>query len=214
MNLEQYRAVFLVITLGLSLVAASPILTILVPFTDVSEEFSEIGLLGPEHTTTNYPFNVIDGEMHNIFVWLENHMGSSEFYMIYVKFGNTTQLDFDSSEPSSLPPLYEFRAFVGDEAYWESLMTFGFQNVVIDDNGVTVDNVTMNSPTEDSVLFVDDIIINGIVFPVDASTSWDSEYGGFYFRLSFELWRYNATVKDFSYHDRVIGLQLNITISE
>jgi len=210
-NLDEYRTLFLVVTLGLALVAAYPALAIVVPFTDDSEEFSEVWLLGPGHTAEDYPVNVSDGEMHNIFVCLGNHMGSSEYYMVYVKFGNITQLFLDSSKPSSLPPLYEFRVFVADEAFSESPVTFGFQNVYIEDNVLIVDNVTMNVPIEDAVLSVDDVIINGMVFPVDASTSWDSKKSGFYFRLSFELWRYDTMLKSFRFHDRVVGLQLNMT---
>lgn len=212
MNLEQYRAAFLVITLGLALVAVSPMLAIVVKFPDNSDGFSEYWLLGPGHTAADYPFNVTAGEVYNIFVCLENHMGSSEYYRIYVKFGNNDQIHFD--EPSSLSPLYEFRAFVGDEASWESPVAFGFQNVAINDNVVTVDNVTTTLPIEDSILSVGDITINGIVFPVDASTSWDSELDGFYFRLSFELWRYDAALNDFSFHDRIVGLRLNMTLSQ
>ena len=213
MNLEEYRTMFLVVTLGLALVAAYPALAMVVPFTGGSEEFSEFWLLGPGHTAEDYPFNVGAGEMQSIFVCLGNHMGSSEYYMVYVKFGDSTQLDFDSSKPGSLPPLYEFRVFVGDEDVWESPVTFGFQNVFIGDTVLIVDNVTMNVPIEDAVLSVDDVIINGMVFPVDASTSWDSENSGFYFRLSFELWRYDTMLKSFRFHNRVVGLQLNMTSS-
>ena len=212
MNLEQYRAAFLVITLGLALVAASPLLALVVTFPYTSDGFSEYWLLGPRHVAADYPFNVTDGETYNIFVCLENHMRSSEHYRIYVKFGNTAQIHFD--KPSSLPPLYEFRAFVGDESSWESPVAFGFQNVAIHDNVVTVDNVTTTLPIENSTLSVGDITINGIVFPVDASTSWDSELDGFYFRLSFELWRYEASLNDFSFHDRIVGLRLNMTASQ
>jgi len=210
-NLDEYRTLFLVVTLGLALVAAYPALAMVVPFTGASEEFSEFWLLGPGHTAEDYPFNVGAGEMHSIFVCLGNHMGSSEYYMVYVKFGNSTQLDFDSSKPGSLPPLYEFRVFVGDEDVWESPVTFGFQNVYIGDTVLIVDNVTMNVPIEDAVLSVDDVIINGMVFPVDASTTWDSEKSGFYFRLSFELWRYDTMLKSFRFHNRVVWLQLNMT---
>ena len=59
-----------------------------------------------------------------------------------------------------------------------------------------------------------DITINGTVFPVDASMSWDSESSGFYFRLSFELWRYDEQLNDFSFDDRTVGLRLNMTSSE
>jgi len=213
-NLEEYRTMFLVITLGLALVAAYPALAIFVPFTDGSEKFSEVWLLGPGHTAEDYPFNVGAGEMHSIFVCLGNHMGSSEYYMVYVKFGNSTQLDFDSSEPGSLDPLYEFRVFVGDEAFWESPVTFGFQNVFIEDNVLIVDNVTMNVAIEDAVLSVDEVLINGMVFPVDASTRWDSEKSGFYFRLSFELWRYDLALQSFKFDNRVVGILLNMTSSQ
>ena len=151
-----------IIIAGLTLVAAYPILAIFVPFTDGSAEFSEIWLLDPRHTAADYPFNVSDGEMHNIFVCLGNHMGSSEYYTVYVRFGNSTQLDLNSSKLGSVPPLYEFRALVGDDGVWESPVTFGFQNVYIEDKFLIVDNVTMNVPIEDSVLSVDNVIINGI----------------------------------------------------
>lgn len=213
MNLDEYRILFLVVTLGLALVAAYPALAMVVPFTGGSEEFSEFWLLGPGHTAEGYPFSVGAGEMYSVFVCLGNHMGCSEYYMVYVKFGNSTQLDFDSSKPSSLPLLYEFRVFVSNEDVWESPVTFGFQNVSVEDVVISMDNVTMNVPIEDVVLSVDDVIINGIVFPVDASTSWDSENSGFYFRLSFELWRYDTILKSFRFHNRVVGLQLNMTSS-
>ncbi len=212
MKLEHYRVAFFVITLGLALVAASPLLASLVNIPESSEEFSEFGLLGPEHTVENYPFNVIEGEEHNIFAYIGNHMGSTEHYKIYVKFGNDTQIHLD--KPSSLPPLYEFRAFVGDEGVWESPATFGFQNVAITNNTATVNNVTTTLPIEESILSVGSITINGIIFPVDASTSWNSEDNGFYFRISFELHRYDAALKGFSFHDRVVGLRLNMTIPQ
>jgi hypothetical protein len=86
--------------------------------------------------------------------------------------------------------------------------------VAVKDNVVTVDNVTTVLPIENSTLSVGKITINGTVFPVDASTSWDSENNGFYLRISFELWRYNSTLKDFSFDNRLVGLRLNMTISE
>jgi len=210
-NLKSYRNLFIVITLILTLIAASPALATVISFQGGSEQFSEFWLLGPEHVAENYPFNVSTGEMYNIFVDLANHMDRSEYYLVQVKFGNSTQLDFDSSKPGSLSPLYEFRVFVGDEDVWGSPVTFGFQNVSIKDVVHSADNVTMNVPIEDVVLSVDDVIINGMVFPVDASTSWDSENSGFYFRLSFELWRYDVALKSYSFHNRVVGLQLNMT---
>jgi hypothetical protein len=210
-NLEEYRTLFFVATLGLALVAASPALAMVVPFGGGSEELSEFWLLGPNRVAEDYPFNVSAGEMYSVFVGVGNHMGSSEYYKVYVKFGNSTQLDFNSSKHSSLSPLYEFRGFVGDGDFWESPVTFGFQNVSLVDKALSVDNVTMNASIEDAVLSVDEVMINGMVFPVDAHTSWDAESGGFYFHLSFELWRYDTVLKSFMFHNRIVGLRLNMT---
>ena len=207
MNLEEYRVLFLVVTLGLALVAASPALALVVPFGGSSEQFSEFWLLDSNHAAEDYPVNVSAGEMYSVFIGVGNHMGSPEYYKVYVKFGNISQLDFNSSKPGSLPSLYEFRGFVGDGDFWESPVTFGFQNVSL------VDNVTMNASSEDAVLSVDGVIINGTAFPVDARTSWDAENGGFYFLLSFELWRYDTVLKSFMFHNRIVGLRLNMTDS-
>jgi len=212
-NLDDYRTLFIVVTLGLALIAASPAIALVVPFGGGSEQFSEFWLLDPNHAAEDYPFNVSAGEMYSVFVGVGNHMGSPEYYKVYMKFGNITQLDFNSSKPSSLSPLYEFQGFVGDGDFWESPVTFGFQNVSLVDKVLSVDNVTMNAPIEDAVLSVDEVIINGMVFPVDAHTSWDAENAGFYFRLSFELWRYDMVLKSFMFHNRIVGLRLNMTDS-
>jgi hypothetical protein len=140
-------------------------------------------------------FKIFGGFCFSVFVGVGNQMGKSEYYKVYVKFGNTSRLIFDGSKPSSLPPLYEYQFFVGADRVWESPVTFGFRNVSV----------------KEGVLSVDDAVINGMVFPVDASTSWDSENSGFYFRLSFELWRYDPVLKSFTFHNRVVGLQLNMT---
>lgn len=206
MNLDEWRVVFLVATVGLALVAVYPALT-LVNLPSGSEEFSEFWLLGPNHAAEGYPFNVTAGEVYTVFVGLGNQMGSSEYYMVYVKFGNATQLNFSCSEPSPLLPLAEFRAFVSDEDGWESAVTFGFQSVHVDDVVQSVDNVTVNVP----ILTVEYITLDEMTFPVNASTSWDSERNGFIFRLSFELWHYDTTLKSLSFHDRIVGLQLNMT---
>ena len=196
MNLEQYRTLFIVVTLGLALLAASPVLGVVVSFEGGSEKFSEFWLLGPNHVANDYPFAVGADETYRIFVGVGNHMGSSEYYKVFVKFRNSTQSlpDVNGSEPSSLPPLYESMFFVADEEVWESPMTFGFKDVSV----------------EGDVLSVGDVIVNGVTFPVDASAIWDSERGGFYFQLFFELWRYDVGCQAFRFHDRFVGLLLNL----
>ena len=199
MDLEEYRTLFMVATLVLALVAASPVLSVFVPFQSGSERFSKLWLLGLGHMVEDYPFNVTVGEVYSVFVGVGNHMGSSEYYVVYVKFRNRTQSlpDVSGSLPSSLPPLYEFRFFVADGEAWESPVTFAFQDVSFQDDSV----------------FVGDVSINGVAFPVDASAVWSSENIGFNFQLFFELWRYDKTSQSFQFHNRFVGLLLNATIS-
>ena len=87
-NLEDYRALFMMATLGLALVAVSPMLGVILPFGRGSERFSEFWLLGPDHMAEGYPFNVRAGEEYSVFVGVGNHMGSSEYYKVCVKFCN------------------------------------------------------------------------------------------------------------------------------
>jgi hypothetical protein len=198
-NLEDYRALFLVATLGCALVAVSPVIALVVPFGGGSERFSELWLLGPDHMAEGYPFNVSAGEDYSAFLGVGNHMGYSEYYRIYVKIGTSSEVlpDIDGGMPSSLSPLYEYRFFVGDGDIWESAVTFGFEDVDV----------------EGDVLSVGNVVIDGVSFPVDGSVVWDSEKDGYCFVLFFELWRYDVEYDRFRFDDRFVGLWLNMRAS-
>jgi len=198
MDLEEYRTSFMVATLVLALVAASPALSVVLPFRGGSERFSEIWLLGPGHMVGDYPFNVTVGHTYSVFVGVGNHMGCSEYYVVYVKFRNRTQPlpDADGYIPSSLPSLYEFRFFVADCEIWESPLVFAFLNV---------------SLQHDS-MFVGNISINGVAFSVNCSSTWDSENNVFYYQLFFELWMYDYASSSLRYNDHIVGLWLNMTV--
>jgi len=126
-----------------------------------------------------------------------NHLGGSSYYLVYVKFRNQTQPlpNVTASEASPLPPLYEFRFFVDDGETWESPLAFAFQDVLLQDDSA----------------FVGRLSINDVVFSVNASTTWDSEYNGFYFQLFFELWLYDTALQSFEFHNRFVGIWLNMT---
>lgn len=200
MNLEDYRMVFFVVILGLILVAVYPAFSLIVPSQGGSEKFSELWLLGSGRMTENYPFDIGEGEEYNVFVGVSNHMGVSEYYRIYVKIRNQTQSlpDVNSSEPSSLQSLQEYRFFLTDGETWESPITFAFQDVSFEENSVYIGAVTIND--QKSVL--------------DTYSLWDSEKGGYYFQLFFELWRYDVEMQSFQFNNRFVGIQLNMTNSE
>ena len=194
MNLDESRALFVVATLGLSLIVAAPALSVVVPFPRSGESFSELWLLGPGHMAEGYPFNVRVGEEYSVFVGVGNHMGCSEYYMVYVKFRNKTQPlpDVSGSKPSPLPPLYEFQFFVADGEAWESLLTFAFQNVSLQGDS----------------LFVGSITINGVAFSVDCFSMWDPVNSGFFYQLFFELWLYDMASESFQFHNRFVAIWL------
>jgi len=197
MRLEDYRTLFAASSLVLILIAAFPALSMVVSFPKGSERFSELWVLGPNRRAEDYPFNVTIGEQYRVFVGVGNQMGSSMYYIVYVKFRNQIQPlpDASSSKPSSLPPLYEFRAFVADGATWESSVNFSILKL---------------SRLKGSC-FVRRMSINSVVFSLDSSSNWDSERSGFYYQLFFELWLYNTTSRSFQFHDRFVGIWLNMT---
>jgi len=197
MNLEDYRTVFAAGCLVLMLIAAAPTLGLIVPFPSGGERFSEFWVLGPNRMAEDYPFNVRANESYSVFVGVGNHMGVSLYYLVYVKFRNQTQPipSATSSEPSSLAPLYEFRAFVRDAGDWEARVTFGFSNVSLYGDSVSVNLVT----------------INGEAFTVDAFSKWDSERSGFYYQLFFELWLYDQASRSFIFDNRFVSTWLNVT---
>lgn len=196
MKLEDYRTLFAVTGFVLTLIAAAPMLSMVVP-SPRGERFSELWVLGPNHMAEDYPYNVRVGDKYRIFVGIGNHMGSSSYYRVYVKFRNQTQPlpETSDSMPSSLPPIYEFRAFVGDGATWEAAVNFSFSEV---------------SRLGDSCL-VRRMSINDTDFSVDSSSRWDSENNVFSYQLFFELWLYNSTSQSFEFHDRFVGIWLNMT---
>jgi uncharacterized membrane protein len=196
-NVEEYRGLFAVGSLVLILIVAAPTFALFIRVPGGSEKFSEFWLLGPERKAENYPFNVSVNESYGVYVGVGNHLGRSAYYRIYVKFRNETQQlpNFTMSEPSPLAPLYEFSFVVSDGDVWEVPLTFAFENVLLQQN----------------FSLVQDISINDIVFLVNYTSIWDSDRNGFYYQLFFELWLYNMTVRDFQYHNRFVGLWLNMT---
>jgi len=192
MNVEEYRGWFIAGSLALMLLGTAPTLALYVHLPSGSEKFSELWLLDPNHKAEDYPFNVKVNETYNVFVGVGNHLGYSAYYRVYVKFRNQTLPLPDSSNsiPSPLNSTYELQLFLADGKTWETQLKFSFQG---------------------EPMFVSNILINDVVFPVNRSSTWDQEHNGFYYQLFFELWLYNTTSLRFQYHNRFVGLWLNVT---
>ena len=187
----------MVASLASVLLAASPALSLVISFPRGGESFSELWLLGPNHMAEDYPFNVHAGESYNLFLGVGNHLGRSAYYLVYAKFRNQTQPlpNASGSEPSFLSSVYEFQFFVADGDVWETPVTFKILSASIQGNAMVVESVSVNDKASE----------------VGCSSVWDSEYSGFYFQLFFELWLYNTTESSFQFHDRFVGIWLNMT---
>jgi hypothetical protein len=197
MNFEDYRTIFVVGILVCVLLAAAPALSVVISLPRTGEKFSELWILGPNHMAEDYPFNVQEGNQCSVYLGIGNHMASSVYYAVYVKFRNETEQLPNStlSTPSSLPMLYEFRTFAQDGSTWERQVQFSFPEVLFADDSCSVKGLT----------------INDYLVSVDSYASYNSERKGFYFQLFFELWLYDVSLKNLRFHDRFVGLWLNMT---
>ena len=199
MKLEGYKLVFVAVGLIGVLLIASPALGVVIRFPG-GEQFSELYLLGPDHMMENYPFNIVTGQNYSVYVGVGNHLGSSAYYVLYVKFSNHTDLlpNATAGTPSILQPLYEYRFSIPDSMNWESLLNFSVSNASISGNNSQINTLQ----------------INGAAFNVDKPAMWDSNSTTFTYRLLFELWIYNSQSDAILYNDRFVDLQLNLTRTE
>jgi hypothetical protein len=163
------------------------------------ERFSELYVLGPGHMAEGYPFDVRENESYLVYVGVGNHMGSSMYYVVHVKFRNQTDPlpNVMAGMPSALPSLYECGVFLQDGQSWEQPLTFSFSQVSFGQNLSTVGGMSMN----------------GAALDVDRSEVWDAGNNGYFYELFMELWIYDVPSDAFQFHNRFVGLCLNMTTS-
>lgn len=198
MGLSDVKLLYVCSCLVLGLIILSPTLAMVVRLPG-GEKFSELYILGPGHMAEGYPFNVSAGGSYRIFLGIGNHMGGLESYVVYVKFRNQNESLPDSvnGTASTLAPLLEYRALVQDGGIWEKEVSFSPQGVSVEGNFCRVSG----------------LVIDGVAFAADRATSWSEQESGFLFELFFELWRYDESTLDFEYHNRFVGIWLNMTVN-
>jgi len=198
MSIDDVKFLYGFACLALCLIVVSPTIAMIVSFPG-GEPFSEIWLLGEGHMAEGYPFNVKENETYRVYLGVGNHMGCLEYYRVYVKFRNQSEPLPDSlnGKPSMLPPLFEYRFFIRENETWETMVAFSFSGFSIDGN----------------VSHVLHIIVDGYVLSVEKMAMWDSEGKGYYYQLFFELWIYDIAASSFQFHNRFVGIWLNMTTS-
>lgn len=195
MNFEEYRIIFIAGTLTLVLIANIPLISIVYNMSRGPQPFSELYALGPNHLIGSYPFNVAVGNKETVFVGVNNHLGYLAYYIVRVKFGNSTQPLPSESEPSSLPSLVEFNLFLKNNESWETPVNFTILEASFSKISSSVNLLKINDKT----------------LKVNYNSNWDSSNRGFYYHLFFELWLYNDKSVRFEYNERFISIILNIS---
>ncbi len=199
MNLQEYKVVILVVTAVVALIVASPALQHVLVYPQ-TEFFTELWLLGPNHTAQDFPHNITRGESYHAFLGIANQLGRCAYYEVQVKFRNSTQSapDIFNRTASILPPLYSLNVFVADKEEWELPLTFGFDYSYENGSSQVIFNRLM--------LNNEQLNLNGY------SAYWDSNRTAFFGNLIFELRIYNDTISNFQYHERFVDLKFNMTV--
>ena len=195
MSLDDYRVIFVAVGLVGILLLSIPVLAVVVRL-PVGETFSELYLLGSDNMAEDYPFNVTSGVNYLVNVDVNDHLGSSAYYLLYVKFRNETgPLPNDTSGvPSVLPSLYAYRMFLQDGGSGEFALNFSFSGTSFSASQATVGTVT----------------VNGVSSSVNEPSAWDTVNSGYYYQLFIELWVYSPASDSFSYNSRFVSLWLKL----
>jgi hypothetical protein len=175
---------------------ASPTIALLIN-SPAGQEFSEIYILGPNHTFENIPFNITTGVTYLVYLGVGNNIGQSSYYTCFVKIGNETDSYPDTTlgRSSELPTLYEYKSFVTDGGTNQARLTFQVNKLNFADETCQLSSVS----------------INGITVPYNKTAVWDSEKKGFYFNLMVELWVFNSTLGTSRFNNRFVSIPLNMT---
>ncbi len=196
MLLSGYKTIFVTIGLIGVLLLASPAIALLVR-PPSGQQFSEIYILGSDHTLGNIPFNIKSGILYVLYLGVSNNLGSAGYYSCNLKLSNESESPSTQilGKPSSIPTLYEYKLFLDDGATWEAPLIFKVNTINFADNTSQISSVN----------------INGIDYPVNIISTWNSNKTGFYYNLVIELWLFNATKGTLQYNDRFVSLFLNMT---
>jgi uncharacterized membrane protein len=204
MNLQNYKAILIVVISVLALLAASPALQTLLIYPQ-TEFYSAMWILGPQGKAENFPFNLTSGTSYKVYMGIENQLGNCAYYKIQVKFRNLTQPapnDYEHT-PSNLPPLYSLNCFVADKTNLTIPVTFKFDYT---------SSISSYNPRLSKVNF-NELEFNGESLNLEGySTTWDINRQAFMGNLFFELWIYNGTTGSFQYHQRYTSLLFNMTV--
>lgn len=183
MSLDDWRFVFLVICTSLILSALSPV-AIPVFSKSATSSFLALGVLGSNGMIGDYfPGNISTVEPEEVISWnlyLYNHMGNTKYIAVRAKLLNSTVVAPNSTlhAPSSAPTFFEVRRVLLDNETWLYPFTWYVLKATQVENSIVVKSIAVNDEA----------------FQINATA-----VSGRDFRIVFELWVYDESLRDFTF---------------
>lgn len=113
---EQLCAIILAVTVIIAFISVSGFL---LPSTS-GEQFSELGVLGPNMKLGDYPTEVVASETVSLYGYVGNQMGQPMYYTVLIKLGdNSTQIN-----PSNLTATQTYAQVLPSNGTWTFPVTF------------------------------------------------------------------------------------------
>jgi uncharacterized membrane protein len=162
-----------------------------------TEGFSELYILGPNRLLEDIPFNIKTGEEYSIYLGVRNRLGTSAYYTCIVKLGDENIVFPNNTlgTPSTLPALYEYKFIISSGEAWEAPLSFQANNFTVTENTSALSSITLN----------------GLEFPINKQSLWNSNKTGFIYYIVIELWFFDQEMHTTNYHNRSVHLMLNVT---
>jgi uncharacterized membrane protein len=107
---EQLCAIILGVTIILAFISVSGFL---LP-SGQGEQFSELGVLGPNMKLGDYPSQVVASETVHLYVYVGNQMGQPMYYTVMVKLGNNDTV----INPASIAPIQQYSQVIPNNQTW------------------------------------------------------------------------------------------------
>jgi hypothetical protein len=196
MKLNDYKLIMYAVGVFSILIVALPTITGFISL-PTGEQFSELYLLGPEHMAEGYPYNIAPNQDYTIHLGVTNHIGSSAYYLVYVKLLNSTDTLPNALNGTASPtnPIYSYRFAIPDEQTYESPVTFSITNTRTLNNQPTIGNIQINHEK----------------IEVNKSTARNATTQQSPYKLIFELWLFNSQSNTTIFNNRYVSLNLNLT---
>ena len=102
------------IVLGITIIMAFFSVSLIVLPRNQGEQFSELGVLGPNMKLGDYPHQVVASDNVSLYCYVGNQMGSPMYYTVMLKLGNNDTI----VNPAPISPIQQFSQILPNNQTW------------------------------------------------------------------------------------------------